>query len=206
MNRLFRILPLLFAMLVTISVEAQSSSKAKSSTYRGNVNGHEYVDLGLSVKWATCNVGANSPDEYGDYYAWGETVPRNDLTEVNSVTYGNDSIGCIAGRVEYDVAQAKWGGSWRMPTAEEIEELINNCSALWTRQNAVEGCVFTSNKNGQSIFLPAAGSIIGVEGAYWSATPKNATDAIRLRFYKGRIEVDFEKNRNSAFCIRPVTE
>ena len=78
-------------------------------------NGHEYVDLGLSVKWATCNVGASSPEDTGYDFAWGETKPKATYTESNSVTYGNSSIGNIAGDARYDAARANWGGSWRLP-------------------------------------------------------------------------------------------
>ncbi len=109
------------------------------------------------LKWATCNVGATKPEEYGDYFAWGETKPKKEYMKENSVMYGNKNIGNIAGKVQYDAARANWGGSWRLSTKEEFEELVDNCTHTWTTQNGVEGCLFTSMKNGKSIFLPAAG-------------------------------------------------
>ena len=138
---------------------------------------HEAVDLGLSVKWATCNVGAESPEEYGDYFAWGETEPKETYTADNSKTYGK-TIGDIAGNPAYDAATANWGDGWRMPTRAECEELADNCIWEWTALNGVSGYKVTSKKNGNSIFLPAAGfrdgsSLInaGSDGYYWSSTP-----------------------------------
>ena len=85
-------------------------------------NGHEWVDLGLSVKWATCNVGASRPEQYGNYYAWGETTTKSEYTRDNSKTmYKN--LGDISGNAQYDAARANWGGSWRMPRKAEFDEL-----------------------------------------------------------------------------------
>ena len=140
------------------------------------VNGREYVDLGLSVKWATCNVGANAPEEYGDYFAWGETSPKEEYTEENSLTYGKQ-MSDISGNAQYDAATANWGGSWRMPTKAEQQELLNNCTWTWTTQNGVNG-YNVEGPNGNSIFLPAAGyrygsslNYAGSRGYYWSSTP-----------------------------------
>ena len=141
-------------------------------------DGHEgngYVDLGLSVKWATCNVGASSPEEYGGYYAWGETTTKTEYTSENSVTSGkwmND----ISGNAQYDAATANWGGNWRMPKSTELEELIDNCTWTWTTYNGVNG-YNVEGPNGNSIFLPAAGVRIislnsaGSYGGYWSSAP-----------------------------------
>ena len=152
----------------------------------GDSNGHEYVDLGLSVKWATCNVGAKTPEEYGDYFAWGETTTKAEYTEGNCPTYGLsiselqsqgyiDSNGNLTAR--YDAARANWGGSWRMPTYDELNELLNNCTWTWTTQNGVNGYK-VKGPNGNSIFLPASGyrygSSLGYAGSYgyyWSSTP-----------------------------------
>ena len=133
----------------------------------GKHEGHGYVDLGLSVKWATCNVGATSPEDYGDYFAWGETETKSEYTEENSATYGLsisqlESQGYIDGagnlNPQYDAAAANWGGDWRMPTVAEMWELINNCTWTWTTQNGVSG-YNVEGPNGNSIFLPAAGYI-----------------------------------------------
>lgn len=161
-------------------------------------NGHEYVDLGLSVKWATCNVGAQSPEDYGEFYAWGETRAKTIYTvkgyrfraggesyhDMNLSKYDPDEILDDLKKTVLDmaddVANVKWGGNWRMPTKEEIEELNWNCDWVWTTQNGVKGVKITSKVEGytdRSIFIPAAGYRIdsrhlfaGVSGEYWSST------------------------------------
>ena len=161
-------------------------------------NGYGYVDLGLSVKWATCNVGASSPEEYGDYFAWGETRTKETYDVDNCPTwelsYSSlqsqgyiDSEGNL--RSQYDAAKANWGGSWRMPTSDELYEL-DNCTCTWTTQNGVNGYKVTG-PNGNSIFLPAAGcrdgsslGSAGRSGNYWSSTSygSNSGGAYRLFF------------------------
>ena len=155
------------------SVKKQS---VKVSEPDGFVNDHGYVDLGLSVKWATCNVGASSPSDYGDYYAWGETSTKSGYDEDNSKTLYK-SMGNIGGNSSYDVASYRWGGSWRMPTKAELEELETKCTWTWTTQGGHNGYKVTG-KNGKSIFLPAAGwrygtspDSVGEYGNYWSSTP-----------------------------------
>lgn len=98
------------------------------SAPQGCINGHNYVDMGLpsGLKWATCNVGASRPEDYGDYYAWGEIQTKSEYTVENSLTFGRN-IGNISGNSRYDVACAQWGSSWRLPTFTEIEELQNLC-------------------------------------------------------------------------------
>ncbi len=174
----------------------------------GKYNGHEYVDLGLpsGLKWATCNVGASSPSDYGDYYAWGETSTKSSYTDGSSITY-DEKIGDIAGNPTYDVARAKWRGSWRLPTLEEFKELLDsdNCTWEWTTQDGHKGYKVTSKKNGNSIFLPAAGTSSrdqGSRGDYWGSTP-DATFACGLSFGgDGRgtcfYDLSFELN------VRPV--
>lgn len=137
-------------------------------------NGHEYVDLGLSVKWATCNVGANSPEEYGDYFAWGEIVTKDTYTMENCTTNGK-TMGYIGGDAEYDVAASNWGGDWRIPTYDELDELRMQCTWVLTTQNGVDG-YNVEGPNGNSIFLPAAGyreasSLYGTGsiGHYWTS-------------------------------------
>ncbi len=143
-----------------------------SSFQSGTVNGHEYVDLGLSVKWATCNVGASSVSDYGDYYAWGETETKSNYDEDNSVMLGKDS-GDISGNADYDAARANWGGAWRLPTEAEIRELVDKCQWEWTTIEGHSGYKVTG-PNGNSIFLPAAGCRYGAllinagkYGNYW---------------------------------------
>ncbi len=176
------------------------------------INGHEYVDLGLSVKWATCNVGAEKPSDYGDYFAWGETSPKSEYTEANSVTY-KKNMGDIAGDSRYDAARANWGGSWRLPTKAEIEELVNKCETRWTTYNGSEGRLVTGS-NGNSIFLPAAGwcrgssrGYVGELGSYWSSSPDESYTeyAYRLYFYDGNFS-RYWSSRYGGPTVRPVSE
>jgi formylglycine-generating enzyme required for sulfatase activity len=136
--------------------------------FRITLDMHDYVDLGLSVKWATCNVGATTPEEYGDYFAWGETSPKEiygwntykwcDGTENNMTKY-NTTDGLTTLLPEDDAAHVHWGGQWRMPTKEERDELLDKCIWTWESVNGVEGFRATG-PNGNSIFLPAAGIYI----------------------------------------------
>ena len=188
----------------------------------GTSNGYGYVDLGLSVKWATCNVGASSPEEYGDYYAWGETTTKDNYSSSNCPTYGLtiselqsqgyiDSEGNLT--AQYDAATANWGGSWRMPTKAEYNELLNNCTWTWTTQNGVNGYKVTG-PNGNSIFLPAAGyrgasSLYhaGSYGYYWSSSPNDDYDyyAYRLFFNSSCHYMDYGY-RYFGQSVRPVLE
>lgn len=120
----------------------------------GTLNGHDWIDLGLpsGTRWATCNVGADNPEDYGDFFAWGETTPKTSYTE-NNYTYSSNSTTLPSSA---DAASVNWEGAWRMPTKAEFEELNNNCTIIWTTQNGVNGRLFTG-PNGNSIFLPATG-------------------------------------------------
>ena len=195
-----------------------SSTKADSGVApkvtKSIINGHEYVDLGLpsGLKWATCNVGASSHEEYGDYYAWGEVETKSKYTEDNSKTYGG-WINDISGKSKYDVARSKWGGSWRLPTTIELEELKNNCKWEWTTINGKKGYEVTG-PNGNSIFLPAAGYRRGSslyhagEGSFsWSSTPGgiNYDCAFDLNFSSSYRNVDWSY-RYYGQSVRPVSE
>ena len=151
-------------------------NELKAAGATGKSKGHYYVDLGLNVCWATCNVGANSPEEYGKYYAWGETIQKVQYDESTSECYGEEMYD-ISRSSSYDAARANWGGNWRMPTRAEFNELVNRCTWTWTTQKGKSGYKVTG-PNGNSIFLPAAGyhagrSVYGVGdvGYYWSSTP-----------------------------------
>ncbi len=134
-------------------IEGEEENPAGVSGY---VNGFAYVDLGLSVKWASCNVGAYAPDDYGNYYAWGETVVKAEYTLENSVTFNVD-IDSIGGDPAYDVATVRYGAPWRLPTRAEVEELVANCDYKWESIHGIVGGRLTSRINGNSIFLPGAG-------------------------------------------------
>ena len=180
----------------------------------GTHEGHEWVDLGLSVKWATCNVGANTPEEYGNYYAWGETSTKSSYGEDNCETW-NRSMSDIRGNSSYDAARANWGGSWRLPTKAECDELLNNCTRQRTTQNGVKGMRFTSKRNGNSIFFPAAGCRYGTStncaGEYvdcWSSTPSESDTqgAYVLSFYLGGGADTGWGSRDYGRTVRPVVE
>ena len=175
------------------------------SPFYGTLNGYDWVDLGLpsGLKWATCNVGASSPEYYGSYYSWGETSSNNS-------TYGKE-ISDIAGDPTYDVARKNWGSTWRMPTNDEFLELIGKCTWTWTIQNGKSGYKVTG-PSGQSIFLPAAGFREGSStyntgslGFYWSSTLYETSYAYILNFKNGnRFTVGY-----ACYCgcsVRPVTE
>ncbi len=183
----------------------------------GTTDGYEYVDLGLpsGTKWATCNVGATSPEEYGGYYAWGETSTKSDYSESTSSTYGKE-MSDIGGNARYDVARKQWGSTWRMPTKAEFQELIDNCTWKWTTQNGVNGMKVTNKKNGNSIFLPAAGdrfgtslSSTGSAGYYWSSTPyeSNVGGAYGLYFDDGSYDRNGGNSRRDyGRSVRPVSD
>ncbi len=176
MKKIYLIMTLVCMMMVSFKPEGGD----------GRHEGHEYVDLGLSVKWATCNVGANSPEEYGNYYACGETTTKDTYGYDNCSTCGLStselqSQGYIDNNgnltAQYDAATANWGGDWRMPTFDELNELRTQCTWTWTTQKGVNGYKVTG-PSGASIFLPAAGyrggsslNLSGSFGYFWSSTP-----------------------------------
>ena len=193
-------------------------------TISGTENGHDWVDLGLpsGLKWATCNVGANSPEEYGDYFAWGETTTKSDYSSSNCPTYGLgisqlqsqgyiDSEGNLTS--QYDAATANWGGNWRMPTKAEQKELINNCTWIWTTQNGVNG-YNVEGPNGNSIFLPVAGYRLrsslykaGSGGYYWSSTPEEDYDYLAYYLYFGSDDLYMASyGRDKGLSVRPILE
>lgn len=183
------------AIMLTVMVCLATGCK-KDNAGNGTYNGHDYIDLGLpsGTMWATCNVGAESPDQFGDYFAWGETTPKanynwntylysngdyNQLTKYCSKSdFGfngfTDNLKTL--QPSDDAATANWGEGWSTPTYDQWVELLSKCSHSWTTINGVKGCLFTS-RNGNSIFLPAgdkhddeASRLIGDEGSYWSST------------------------------------
>ena len=186
-----------YVRVYAVSDHGLAYGEEQSFTTLDNGGGdHAYVDLGLpsGLLWATCNIGADNPEDYGDYFAWGETQPKdtynwstyqycmgsyNTLTKYcNNSSYGyngfTDNLTTLL--PEDDAATANWGNGWRMPTKEEFEELYNNTNVTWTTQNGVNGRLFTAS-NGNSLFLPAAGcrnnsslSYVGGVGCCWSSS------------------------------------
>ena len=199
---------------------AEEERKRNEITKRsGTVSGHDYVDLGLSVKWATCNIGANAPHEYGNYYAWGETETKTvyirdycKTIEIKNRLFGDDKI--IDKRENFkDTARDNWGGTWRLPTKKEMEELVDKCTWQWTTQIGVNGYKVIG-PNGNSIFLPAAGYChwsshygVGEGGDYWCSTPYKSLGyyAYYLGFGSGGHLVTWG-NRYYGYTVRPVSE
>lgn len=196
---------------------------------------HEFVDLGLSVKWGTCNVGADKPEDNGNLYAWGETEVKEQYNVRTSKwgfmpfslkKYNIDSEqGTVDNKTtldfEDDVAHVTWGGNWRMPTREEMDELHDNCTWEWTTLNGVNGYRVTSKKQGytdRSIFLPAAGYKAngryqyGSNGNYWSRSLMTdpygdgsviCGTAACIRFNNNQANIGWE-NRMAGLSVRPV--
>lgn len=211
-------------------------------------NGHEYVDLGLpsGLKWATMNVGATTPEGYGDYFAWGETEPYytaghsqdnpcsswktgktagydwasykwcNGSEDTQTKYCKSSSYGIVDNittlELADDAAYKNWGGSWRMPTKAEQDELRTNCTWTWTTQNGVSGYKVSSKTNSNSIFLPAAGgrwgSDLGRAGSFgdcWSSSLRESlsNDAYCLLFYSSGVDWSYSY-RYGGLSVRAV--
>lgn len=173
-------------------------------------NGHEYVDLGLSVNWATCNVGADKPEDCGGYFAWGETTTKSDY---DSDTYTGTIVSQLP--LDKDAAHVNFGGTWRMPTKTEYQELIDNCTWSLVDTNTARGYRITSKKKGyenKSIFLPGGGYKVGTSGGnsmcqYWAST-----NQLKANSYADCLKADYSRIevRTGApywgYLIRPVIE
>ncbi len=203
----------------------------------------DYVDLGLpsGTKWATCNLGASKPSDYGDYYAWGETEPKTEFTwatykwmqtgesdwnyitkytfadgQTEGIWYDSDGTFIGDGKTTLeaadDAATAKLGSPWRMPTLDEIKELLGNCTWTWTTQDGKNGYEVKSKKNGKSIFLPAAGyrysselNGAGSRGDYWSSSFSTASSAYaRDLYFDSGVHGWSDDGRYYGFPVRPV--
>lgn len=199
----------LFTIGMAICGSAQSVSE--------NIGGHDCVDLGLPSgrKWATCNIGANKPTEYGKHFAWGETKQKINYTwvtykwcenkKVDDLGFPQDFTKYVlknkSGKVDNktvleaadDAATANWGSAWRMPTIEEMQELVENCTWEWTTNyngTGIAGQIGTSKLNGNTIFLPAAGyryDSASLGGGYWSSS-------LNLDYSDYSLALDFHEN------------
>lgn len=207
--------------------EFTTLEKSGSDEPETPANGYEYVDLGLSVKWATCNIGADNPEEYGVYFAWGEIQPKSnyfwstykycdgDKYSMNKYCV-DSSYGTVDNKTTLepsdDAANANWGGDWRMPTREEVNELLNECN--WQKEtiNGVNGYT-VEGPNGNTIFLPAAGTMYEMElldknayCAYWSSSLDDqmfSYGAFTFYFYPDEVSWNYYE-RCSGLPIRPV--
>lgn len=195
----------------------------------GSGGNPEAVDLGLSVKWGSCNVDASRPWELGGFYAWGEIetkeeydwstykwcIAKNGYWTKNTKYFSTEEDGVSVLDPSDDVANVKLGGGWRMPTAAEFDELTNGCNIEWVKERGVYGYRYTSKANGNSVFLPATATIVDYVqnktsywGGYWSSTPSeysiSSTKAYIYSFgdrSKGRTSLD---DRFYGQPIRPV--
>ena len=195
------------------------------------LEGHEYVEMGDGLKWATCNVGATKPEEYGDFFAWGETDKKKDYKYSNykyitdkKYTKYNDSDQMTKLELTDDAARANWGGTWRMPTDAEFKWLLDskNCTWKWTDNywgSGLKGVVVTSivpGYAGNQLFFPAAGfqadnnkTDVGISGNYWSSglgpgsEGANTELAYRLHFYDSELS---QSTRFTGLSVRPVSE
>ena len=180
------------------------------------------IDLGLpsGTKWACCNIGASNPEEYGGYYSWGETEEKDyynwsTYTHCDGSSYTCHHIGDDIAGTEYDVAHVKWGGSWRMPTKAQQEELSGNCTRVRTQKNGVDG-IKVIGPNGNTIFLPAAGYRLydylfdtGGRGYYWSSLCSNVeTQAYFIAFDSGNWywDDDYRYNGLSVRAVSPQSQ
>ena len=207
--------------------EDEGGSEGEGEDPSDHEDSHEYVDLGLSVKWATCNIGADNPEEYGVYFAWGEIQPKSnyfwntykycdgDKYSMNKYCV-DSSYGTVDNKTTLepsdDAANANWGGDWRMPTREEVNELLNECN--WQKEtiNGVNGYT-VEGPNGNTIFLPAAGTMYEMElldknayCAYWSSSLDDqmfSYGAFTFYFYPDEVSWNYYE-RCSGLPIRPV--
>lgn len=193
----------------------------------GTINGHEWVDMGLSVKWATCNLGATYPSDNGSHFAWGETETKLKFTW-SDLKYCEDTLGLQFSKyslednkrildIKDDPARAIWGRPWRTPTKAQFEELFDNCEWKWISLRNKKGFMVTSKKNGKSIFLPASGYRDdeklyqdGEYGKYWSSTrDSTASDKAYYLLFWRKNDNNYQTDsyyRYFGRSIRPVTK
>lgn len=190
-----------------------------------DVSEHLYVDLGLSVLWATCNVGANEPQQRGDAFAWGETSakdsyteeaylygvgPRQDtLTDASGYSYivmtqpHYTDLGADIADTEHDVAATQWGGEWRMPSLSEFMELRTQCRWEWTDLKREQGYLITA-PNGNSIFLPSLGDKMHPSGQYWTSTASNDSSMAECLNFIPSLAILYCAPRFQGLGVRPV--
>ena len=182
------------------------------------INGHCYVNLGLpsGLKWATCNVGASLPGDYGDYFAWGEVKPKDSYTVDNCLTY-NKLMEDISGSEQYDATTANWGTPWRMPTKDEFQELLDECEIESGSYDGV-ACFKFTGPNGNEMYIPRAGYYKNSEyynndgygspyALIWTSTPSEISrkEAYRLLLSNSN-KTSKTTSRYFGYSIRAVTE
>ena len=205
-------------LMCAVSANAQSDSISTSAA-------PEAVDLGLpsGTLWAACNVGANAPEEYGDYYAWGETETKASFKrdEYSLIKPGQENVmpirrafidlGKDLAGTKYDIATQKLGDGWQMPSITQAQELEQYCTWEWTSINGTNGYKVVSKKNGNSIFFPAAGSKasqrtsnMNLYGLYWLSTMYSASDAYNWLLQQGSDQRRQMSLRSMGYSVRAV--
>lgn len=173
------------------------------------------MGLPSGLLWDKFNIGADSPEGYGDYFSWGNTDAHAEGSgyDFSQAVYDTTPGAAITANLSLsqDAARANLGAPWRMPTAVEYKELYDNCTWVWTTMNGVAGCLFTSNVNGNTLFFPAAGNYVGTvlnnresRGFYWSSTYSSATNARLLNFTDSIVNPLYNSSRRSGFSVRAV--
>lgn len=171
----------------------------------------DYVDLGLSVKWASCNLGASTPAGKGGYYAWGETSTKTKYSAKNHAYYkegsGYTDIGKNISGTQYDAATVNLGKDWRMPTKDEMQELCDKCTFTYGEVDGVKG-YYATGKNGNSIFLPCYGDKTDKiwdenEGKFWTGSEDNSVFSFYLWLYQGKAH-NTSTQKYTGLQIRPV--
>ncbi|MBR6180499.1 MAG: hypothetical protein IKQ77_04725 [Prevotella sp.] len=212
----------LHTYILTITLPGNTKHSSESYLTCPDNNHPHMIDLGLpsGTKWACCNVdddhSKQSPINYGGYYAWGETEGKDEYTSDTYKYYKNGNyvnLGDDIAGTQYDVAHIQWGGSWVTPSLNQMMELLDKCSSLWTIVNGIEGISFTG-KNGGSIFLPAVGLCwdegtscdVGSYGSYWSSTqaPSDAREAFILNFSSEYVN-SWQNYHYYGLTVRPVS-
>lgn len=198
--------------IVPVVIEEQTNDAPVS----GSMNGYEWVDLGLpsGTLWASCNVGASKPSQSGSLYAWGETSTKSSYTQENSAFYGKETSDFSADKSK-DVAAAKWGEGWRMPTREEFDELLFYCNWKYVQRDGRWGSELSSTINNQSIFLPVTGYKDGSKhedasgnGMYWTSTPQDNqwNNGCHVYQFGGALGEMSASERSYGLAVRPVAD
>lgn len=173
------------------------------------------MGLPSGIQWASCNVGAESLTDEGLYFSWGniEGHAIGEGYDFSQSVYDTTPGAAIETdlSLDQDAARANLGEPWRMPTSDEFKELCDNCTIVWTEVNGVNGRLFTSNINGNTIFFPAAGGLIGTTlsrhnsfGYYWSSTFATVSNALRLVFNNSDVDPQQRSDRRNGFTVRAV--
>ena len=211
----------IFLVSAAVASAQDTSQSTETDSHKTCPDSHHphLIDLGLpsGTKWACCNVGASKPEDYGNYYVWGETEPKSTYNESTYKYYQNNqyvSIGSDIAGTSYDVANVKWGGSWKMPSLDQIKELTDNCSFEWTTENGIQGRRF-KGKNGGSIFLPAAGYrwnddlyLAEDNGYYWSSMQYMSSSDYACCLYFGSDDAGWDSYcyRELGRTVRPIVQ